>query len=282
MSSVMYAAASSVSDFNIAPIFAISTADAVAERIRDLTDNAVPLYGDNSLLGISPWAPFNERYRTWERFVKYSRQLEHSTSTSARRVLEMARISLVLKSCDISNIASAWSNATATTTTMQNLTLRETVAYTPASAPEMLNIPGVSEPDLCGPCSDSFRNSIDAFATDEICAIAGLAESVVLCRAVARAAAIRRAAIFATEDRCCDACACRIGRWADVAGYIVLTALMASDQTASASEWLLQCYTVWTVTTSPVSVATVLTEFDLLCILKEQDGAMGVRDVLDC
>ncbi|KAJ7778651.1 hypothetical protein DFH07DRAFT_536542 [Mycena maculata] len=279
MSSAMYAAG--VSDYNVAPIFAMSTADVVARRICALPDSSPPLYGDNSLLGISAWAPFNERYRTWERFVKYSRQIGRSTSTTAQHVAEMARIPLVFKACNILDLATAWRSATGDVS-KDDFAPRQAVAYKPASAPEILDIPGVPEPDLCRSCTELFRNSVNDFATDKILAIDSLPMAVVSCRAVARAAAIRRAAIFASGDHCCDACACRIGCWADVAGYTVLTALMASDQTASASEWVLQCYAAWAVTTSPVSVATVLTGFDLICDLKEQDGAMGARDVLDC
>jgi len=281
MSSVMYAAAAGGSDYNIAPIFATSTADAVARRICALPDTALALYGDNSVLGISAWAPFNERYRTWERFVKYSRQIGRSTSAAAQRVAEMARTPLVLKDCDILDLEEAWRNATGTVS-QHDFSPRQTIAYKPASAPEILDIFGVPQPELCAKCTISFRSSVNSFDSDEILAIDGLPQTVVSCKAVARAAAIHRAATFATGDNCCDACACRIGCWADAAGYTVLTALMASDQTASASEWILECYAVWAVTTSPVSVATVLTGFDLICELKEQDGAMGVRDVLDC
>jgi hypothetical protein len=108
-----------------------------------------------------------------------------------------------------------------------------------------------------------------------------LPTSVTTCPAVARAAAIRRVALYASDDACCDRCACKIGRWADVAGYMVCGALMSNEPATSASDWLLQFYAVWAVSLSPISVMTVVSGFDLLCEVKSEDGAMGSRDVLD-
>ncbi|KAJ7290118.1 hypothetical protein C8J57DRAFT_1492859 [Mycena rebaudengoi] len=137
-------------------------------------------------------------------------------------------------------------------------------------------------PELCPTCMVSFKAALDAAASDEIHAVEGLPAGVVGCRAVARASMIRRAAIIATEDKCCDVCACRIGCWCDIVSHMGLTALMAGEHTTSSTEWVLQCYAVWAVMTSPVSVATVLSGFDLICEMRQEKGAMGNRDVLDC
>ena len=57
--------------------------------------------------------------------------------------------------------------------------------------------------------------------------------------------------------------------------------MMENESTTSGADWLLQCYAVWTISLSPMSVITVLSMFDLLCEVKCEDGVMGRRDVLE-
>lgn len=118
---------------------------------------------------------------------------------------------------------------------------------------------------------------------DEVHAVADIPQHIFTCPAVARAAAIYLAAIFASDPaHCCETCACRVGNWADSVSYVVRMALTENDLMTSASEWLLQCYATWAVTMFPVSVNTVLVSFDIHYDLSSEDGAMGVRDVSDC
>ncbi|KAJ7191466.1 hypothetical protein GGX14DRAFT_381143 [Mycena pura] len=281
MSSVMYAAAAGIVEDNLHCIFATSVADAIARRLCASNAKENIVFGDNAVYGASAWAGFSERYRTWERFVKYSRQISRSTSTRVRRIAEMAVQQVVLADFPLLDVSDAWDRLTTSSSDAisHKLIDRSSFAYVPTPAPE------ISEsvlPELCPTCTASFKAALDAAASDEIHAVEGLPADVVGCRAVARASAIRRAAIIATEDKCCDVCACRIGCWCDIVSHTVLTALMAGEHTTSSTEWVLQCYAVWAVMTSPVSVATVLSGFDLICEMRQEKGAMGTRDVLDC
>ncbi|KAJ7666363.1 hypothetical protein B0H17DRAFT_951076 [Mycena rosella] len=279
MSSVMYAAAAGVTKDNLHCIFVTSFMDEIARQFcTTASDPDQSSFGDNAMLVSAVWAGFSERYRTWERFVKYSRQIARSTSPEARNIADRAAEQLVLADCDFGDVATAWSKAT-TKTNSYNLVPRSTVAYVPRAAPEIAE--GLL-PDVCMTCMVSFQSALDGFASDEIRGVEGLSAAIVGCQGVARASAIRRAALFATGSGCCDVCACRIGCWADIASHRVLTALMASERTTPAAEWLLQSYAVWTVMSSPVSVATILSGFDLCCEMSQDEGAMGSRDVLDC
>ncbi|KAJ7509532.1 hypothetical protein B0H11DRAFT_1960016 [Mycena galericulata] len=273
MSSVMYAAAAGVTKADLHCIFTTSFTDVFARRICASGDVRNVIFGENALLMIGAWAGFGERYRTWERFVKYSRQIARSSSADARNITDRAAQQTVLADC---NLLNAWHDLT--TKAHHDIVPRVTVAYVPSAAPEMAK----DLPDLCSTCMPKFLHAVDAFESDEIHAIEGLPASVGKCSAVARAAVIRRTAIFATSESCCDVCACRIGCWGDVTSHRVLTALIAVERTISSAEWLLQCYAVWAVMTAPVSIATVLSGFDLCCKVMQDEGAMGVRDVLDC
>ena len=280
LSSGLYAAAAGVAEFDAHRAFLTSVMDAVARRVIGLSPDEVPLFGDNALLLTGAWVLFAERYRTWERYIKYMRLLKRSDAAEARNVVNLAGRHLMLAHCDLDDVVETWRMAM-TKGVEESFIHRMAVAYTPSAAPEIANIPGISQPDLCSACAVLFQQALMSFATDEIHGIPDLPANVIMCPAVSRAAAIRRVVLFASSDSCCDVCACRIGRWADVAGYMVCTALMSSDLVTSASEWLLQCYAVWAVSTWPVSVMTVLTGFDLLCNVTCEEGAMGARDVLN-
>ncbi|KAJ7255698.1 hypothetical protein C8J57DRAFT_598875 [Mycena rebaudengoi] len=83
ISTVMYLAGAGVAKYDVHTAFLITITDRIARRVRSLDEPA--MYGDNSLLVTGAWAPFNERYRTWERFVKYTRQLRCSADANAKK-----------------------------------------------------------------------------------------------------------------------------------------------------------------------------------------------------
>jgi hypothetical protein len=282
VSSAQYASAAGVAEFNLHCAFVTTITDGVAHRVLSSSPEDVPILGDNALLAAEVWVLFNERYRTWERFVKYLRILGRSNSPEAQNILNMARAQMVWNDSDIDDVDEAWKKAM-TRGSETDLTPRNTTTYPLISAaPEMAQIPGLLIPDLCPLCRVEFQDTLLSFKNDRFHGIPGLPTSVTTCPAVARAAAIRRVALYASDDdACCDRCACKIGRWADAAGYMVCGALMSNESATSASDWLLQCYAVWSVSLSPISVMTVLSGFDLLCEVKCEDGAMGSRDVLD-
>ncbi|KAJ7133045.1 hypothetical protein C8R44DRAFT_697800 [Mycena epipterygia] len=279
MSSVMYLAAAGVAQYGIHTAFCMRVTDRLYWPLSHSTEGLgfSQMYGDNAALSMTAWSPFNHRYRTWERFVNYTSQLRRSTDSIARDVLTMATKALVLPDWDI-EVEDIWIKAT-TQGVEETLIPRDTVGYKPSPAPEMSDLP---QPDLCPACTRGFQSALHACATDELHGIPGLPPAVFAAPAPARAAAIRRAAIFATNPECCDPCASRIGCWADSVAYMVLTALMSTERSTPPSEWLLQSYAVGTVTTWPMSISTVLSGFDLICDAIQEDGAMGHRDVLDC
>jgi len=228
------------------------------------------------------WVLFIERYRIWERFIKYVRILRRSKSPEAQNLLNMAKAQTVLN-VDINNVEEGWTKAM-TKGSEADLKPRtgNTIAYPIVSAaPEMTKIPGLPQPDICPSCMKKFQDTLSSFENEIFYAIPGLPTSVTTCSGVARAAAIRRISLNATGDDYCNLCSCKIGRWADIAGYMVCGALMENESTTSASDWLLQCHAIWSVSLSPLSVVTVLSGFDLLCDVKCEDGAMGRRDVLE-
>jgi hypothetical protein len=280
LSSGLYASAAGVAEFDLHCAFVTTMADGVAHRVLSLSPEDVPLLGDNALVNTGVWVLFNERYRTWERFVKYVRILGRSNSPKAQNILNMARTQMVWNDSDIDDVDEAWKKAM-TRGSETDLTPRNTTTYPLSAAPEMAQIPGLPLPDLCPLCRVEFQDTLLSFKNDGFHGIPGLPTGVTTCPAVARAAAIRRVALYASDDACCDRCACKIGRWADAAAYMVFGALMSNESAASASDWLLQRYAVWAVSLSPISVMTVVSGFDLLCEVKCEEGAMGSRDVLN-
>ncbi|KAJ7655675.1 hypothetical protein DFH06DRAFT_481688 [Mycena polygramma] len=271
---MLYVEAAGTAPQNMHCIFTTTVLDAMAIRIFHLDENTIPLYGDNALAVGAAWAPFNARYHTWERFVKYSRQIARSDSSDVRNIIAMAKESLVLPCSDVDE---AWRQAN-TRGAETTLIPRITAQYTPSPSPDF---PGLPRPDLCPSCTPAFQGALDAFEADIIHAVEGMPASVIKCAAVAIAAAIHRTCVFASGPDCCDVCACQIGRWADEASNEVMVTLMSSEHDTCASEWLLQCYVVGCVPLSPVSVPSILSGFDLRCEVTQDEGAMGSRDVLD-
>ncbi|KAJ7628901.1 hypothetical protein FB45DRAFT_1059569 [Roridomyces roridus] len=275
LSAAMYMEAQ-VTQYDVHIAFATTIMDRRARRAVESDELA--LFGDNSIFGMSVWAPFNGRYRTWERFVKYTRQLLRSKDPRAKNILEMAAQPRVLPDGDTVPVEELWVRATIPGVE-KTLVPRVAIVHRPCPAPDMAHL---MQPNLCDACTPQFQVALNAFETDELHSATELPSAAFASLVAARAAAIRRVAIFATEPSCCDVCASRIGCWADSVAYTVLTALMRSDESTSASEWLMQCYAAWSVTTWPMSVGTVLSGFDLICETTQEEGAMGQRDVVDC
>ncbi|KAF9046982.1 hypothetical protein BDP27DRAFT_1434472 [Rhodocollybia butyracea] len=276
MSAVMYASAAGVAQYSVHCAFSTSAMDALIQRVgRDGT----VIYGDVAGVATAAWAPFNTRYRSWQRLVKYTRLLSRSSSSEAAKLLASSRRDVVLSGFDVNDISGSWARAMAVGA--ENLVRdRITTSYMPAPTTELLDIPGMVPPDLCSSCTLLFSAAITT--VDGFCTIDGLSDAVVSSRSVALAAGIRRACLAACEKEFCDACASRVGIWADYASYLVLTALMTSAYKLTPAEWVTECYTVGAVTVSPVSIMTILSRFDLMCGLKlGEDDSMGIRDVID-
>jgi hypothetical protein len=134
-------------------------------------------------------------------------------------------------------------------------------SYSPPSVPQVLNTAGVDRPELCKDCLLKFETTIFT-RSDGVYGLHGLSAATASSSSFGIAAAIRRAAFEAGSKSCCDACACEVGIWADKVSYLVLIDLMNSEQEVMGADWFLQCYLVWTVTLSPISVASILSGFD--------------------
>ncbi|KAH6672153.1 hypothetical protein B0J14DRAFT_639253 [Halenospora varia] len=260
---------------------AIGCLDTTAQRVADLTGDNLPLFGDSLEIQAVAWSAFNGRYRAWERFVKYTRQLKNSETVEAKLILKAANQCLV-KVDDIkdTDITAAWTETMKAGSDVR-LVERKAASYPPGPGSEILNTPGVQKPDICEACTVLFEKAINN-PKDEIRGAPGLPENISTMQAVCLAAAIRRGAVWATTAECCDVCACRIGVWSDNVSYRVLVTLMASEQELDPKEWLLQTYLTGCVEFWPISVPSILAGFDLVGDLTYEVGAMGGRDVVNC
>lgn len=291
MSSVMYAAAAGVAkDDDLHCIFVRTILDQIARRVSQLRDDKTPLYGDSALLVTAAWAPFNRRYRTWERVVKYHRQLTRSSHARAKLVLENSATELVLDNLNIeTGTAEQLWKKNLNRGSLAHVQPRKTESYTTVPATDasssswksVLHAPGVPAPPLCTSCERKL-NAIPATTPAAISSSIPLGPEIINSDAVAAAARIALAGRWAMTPECCAKCSAQIGRWADRAAYIVLIGLMQTEPVMPSAKWLLQCYAVWCTISSPIFVATILSGFDLLGEFKYEEGAMGSRDVVGC
>lgn len=289
MSGMMHTAGAGLAKDDIAVAYSIGMLDAIARRIRDLPDGNGLLFGDSVYMITFSWAPFNTRYRTWERLVKYTRLLQASSSPDASRILELSRRGKVLAvdDEDLEAIPARESWAAAMNkSSPSRLTPRITQAYTLSPASVVFEKHGISPPGLCSRCGSLYQASVDE--GNQIHAIPGISPTVTTRDSVNLAAGICRVAILAaaddhaSADRCCDECACKLGAWADRIAYKVLVAMMASEPESSPQDWMLENYLVVCATLWPVCVISILSGFDLVVDAKFEPGAMGERDAVDC
>lgn len=286
---MMYTAGAGVAKEDIAVAYSVGMLDAIARRIRDLPAGSDLLFGDSVYMITFSWAPFNTRYRTWERFIKYTRLLQASSSPEASRILALSRRGKVLAVDDNDlekiPVRDSWT-AAMDKSSPSRLTPRITQAYTLAPAAVVFDKHRMSPSGLCSRCEPLYHACIGS--ETQIHAISGMPQTVLEQDSVNIAAGIRRVATLAagegrsSEDNCCQECACRLGAWADKFAYKVLVAMMASEPASSPQDWMLENYLVICATLWPVSVITVLSGFDLVANAKFEPGAMGERDAVDC
>ncbi|TVY13888.1 hypothetical protein LARI1_G007087, partial [Lachnellula arida] len=232
VSAIFYTIGAKAWDKDIAQAFTTGTIDALVTRLQD---PSVPLLAGDILAQTTfAWSCFNGRYRTWERFVKYTRLLKRSKSFIAKGILYTASHPEVLPVTDVGQeTGDAWCDVI-NPDAASKLRKRVTQAYTPPAVPldTQMHFPDVCTPTPCTASPDS-------------------PEHITKCEAVGLAAAFRRAAVWATSDECCDACAAGIGAWLDADAYMVLVALMRSERCTGAREWGVQCYLVGCVEMAP-------------------------------
>lgn len=284
MSGMMYTAGAGRAKDDIAAAYSVGMVDAIARRICHLPDGKDLIFGDSVYMITFSWAPFNTRYRTWERFVKYTRLLEASSSPDASRILEMSHRGKVLAVSDQDletiPVRDSW-EAAMSPLSPSRLTPRVTQAYTLPPIPVVFKKYQVYPPGLCSKCGPLLQASIGV--DSQIHAIAGIPQKVVTRDSVALAAGLSQVAILAAKgNHVCDECACRLGSWVDGISYKVLVAMMASEPETSPQEWLLENYLVICTTLWPTWVISILSGFDLIANAKFQPGAMGERDAVDC
>ena len=282
---IQYAEAAGVARYGLHAAFFLGYYEAVAKFLLDnfleSGDGASLCLGHSVSTAGGLWSPFNTRYRSWERCVKYTRQLLRSSTPEAKALLELAHIDQVLKEVDF-RLDAGLSWARALRSDDSDLRPRTTEKYFVGSRTmELLETPGVQRPVLCLGCGGAFEALMNDSRREEVHAIGGLPETVTVTPAAGLAVGIRQAVLWASSSECCDTCASRIGYWADAIAYTVLSALMHDEPYMGPSTWLLQCYFVGTITLWPISLPFLLSGFDLMANISCEKGAMGVRDVVD-
>ncbi|PVH73798.1 hypothetical protein DL98DRAFT_576031 [Cadophora sp. DSE1049] len=267
---VPYAESAGVAKFGIHAAYAVTAYTATAKHVLDFNDLC---FGYSATLIAGVWGPFQTRYRVWERFIKYTRQLKKSDPGN---LLDISFRDLLLKDYDLTKeVGEEWARAMRSDDS--DLMARPTAKYFVPVA-DLFNIPGVQVPKLCHSCASNFDEVMRSQELEEIHALEGLPD--VFGRRVSLAVGIRRAATWAC-DTSCDSCACKVGYWADQAAYIVLVATMQDEAILGQREWMLQNYLVGCVALWPVSMSFLLSGFDLTAELSFEEGAMGDRDVVD-
>ncbi|KAF4629811.1 hypothetical protein G7Y89_g8336 [Cudoniella acicularis] len=116
---------------------------------------------------------------------------------------------------------------------------------------------------------------------DQIDAIPNLPTSVTVGDANVLTAAIRRSCVWATTSKYCDLCACTIGMWAKIMSDRVVVAIMMIERHISPRDWTLQNYFAGCVAFSPLRMISTTAGFDMTAKITFEDGAMGVRDVIN-
>lgn len=285
MSSVLYAAASGGAMEDKHTIFLHTVMDEVARRVSGLREGEPPLYGDSAAVCTAAWVPFNGRYRTWERFVKYHRQLQAAQDPSYHAVLDQSVRQIVFKgyNIDTDDVVSLWEATIDKHANRPTQSRKRKLNIYPIALAfdRMLDLTHVDRPALCLRCSKAF-SSHATHSYPELHAAVALDSAALESAAVIWAATISFFSRWATVETCCDSCAVKVGIWADEVSYIVLVELMKSETAFNARDWLLHQYAAWCAAAAPVSVATVLSGFDMRADIKAEPGAMGDRDTVDC
>jgi hypothetical protein len=285
INSVRYSQAAGIAKYGIHAGFANGFLEAMAkffvDSLPDSKDKPNPYFGYNAHLVVAAWNGYNTRYRPWERVIKYTRQLVASKYPESQELLKLSEQDLILRDCDLSvDVSESWTRATKSTG--KDLIPRPTESYfIPSRMSDLLATPGVELPVLCSKCQPRFDALMSHSSMEEVRAIDGLPDDVTSCRAAGLAVGIRRVALWARTEKCCEPCACRIGFWADAAGYSVLSALIIDEPETGNSVWCLQNYFVGAVTYWPVCLPYLLGGFDIMANIVVDDGAMGVRDTVD-
>lgn len=285
MSSVLYAAAAGGAMQDMHTVFLHTIMDAVAGRVSGLREGEQPLYGDSAALCTAAWVPFNGRYRTWERFVKYHRLLFEAQDPDYSIVLDHSVRQIVFKdyNIDTDDVVSLWQAAIDEHNNRPTKSRKRKLIIYPVELAFdcMVDTSYIGRPTLCSQCSEAFSRHT-THSHPELHTTIALDLAALECPAVIWAATIAFFSRWATGESCCDNCAIKIGIWADEFSYIILVELMKSEQASNAREWLLHQYAVWCTAAAPVSVATVLSGFDLRADIRADAGAMGHRDTVDC
>ncbi|KAK9688124.1 hypothetical protein K7432_014509 [Basidiobolus ranarum] len=253
--------------------------EAIADRVCHSESDIVPLYGDSAALVTGAWAPFNCRYRSWERYVKYIRQ-QRSTIMHVENIDECLgrdnAVDSTVSNCD--SLKNRWIKMIDTGVETVNKHRSEITSVSwPMMTPWTENIP---LPLLCTQCAPQL-NAVVFCGEREVLLIP---PAVGMCKdssAVFRAAGLRDMAMWAAGSGACDLCAVRVSQWIDEASHIVLVDLMKSEPRLNSQHWLAECYGVWAVAKS-IKISSTLVGFELDAELLHEEGAMGIRDVEDC
>jgi len=277
-----YAAATDAYKYDIPQAFGLGMIDALALETLNGARDQRPAYGDNTMYISYVWELFTGRYRTWERFIKYTRLLRSSCSEVAAGILQRAADNMVLIPATLSiDPGECLTTAIDANNASKLVPRKQGMHYYPVVNPESaFKNAGLALPKLCERCTRSFEEVINN-DRDMIEAIPGLPETVTSGDSAAMAAGIRRACIWATTSQSCDKCACVIGFWVNDMSDRIVVALVQSELKLCTRDWLLENYFVSCVAHWPLRLISILAGFDVNVNIKLEKGAMGDRDVVD-
>ncbi|KUJ17159.1 uncharacterized protein LY89DRAFT_782348 [Mollisia scopiformis] len=279
-----YAFASGSFEHDLPQAFIVSTMDAAAEACLNGPADQSVLYGNNTNFVACLWNLFNIRYRTWERLIKYTRLLQRSNSPVASKILNHAKQNMVFPAVDIeADVEVAFKSCLepANANKLVPRALHTSVYTIPSPVETLAQCKGFYLPGLCESCKDALEENI--YREDTIQTIKGIPQFILNGVPVTLAAAVRRASIWATSDKCCDGCACVVGEWTNSISDRVTVASMQSEQRLSPRDWLLECYAIGCVAFSPLRLISITGGFDAFVDIRFEPGAMGEhRDIVDC
>jgi hypothetical protein len=287
ISGVGYAYSTGAFNLDLPQAWVVHYIDVMAKKALNGPADQHCLYGENALFATCVWDIFNVRYRAWERFVKYTRLLQEAAKYKnkvAQAILARAKDGMVLADQDFNlDIGEMWEQALNLENVYKLCPRTQFVTQYVISRSFLIeaNENGFTFPEICDKCAPEFFSVLQT-TNDTVEAIPGLPASVTESDSVLFATIIRRACCWAVGPKCCEACACQIGFWANDMSDRVVVALMEDEQKVSNRDWLLMNYMIGCVAFSPTRLISITAGFDTAVAVKFEKDAMGVRDVVDC
>ncbi|KAF3343209.1 hypothetical protein VdG2_08639 [Verticillium dahliae VDG2] len=239
VSNILYAEVKGGSLENWHTVLAHSGMDSIAERINLLKEGEVPLYGDTAALGTGCWAPFNGRYRSLERYIKYSKLLKRSQHPDAGKIMALSRQQWVYQDYNIthSDLVAYW-KLSIDSDGIRQTKPRTRHTYKVVMDERLLSGDSILKGlDICGDCHGLLADKISN-AQYSVTSAIELSPSVANASSVQWASLLVQVANWCSELQVCSTCAALIGNRLDEMAYRVLVELMKNEPKTSAKDFL--------------------------------------------